>query len=119
MSAASAPCDGECASVVLTAKESPNERAFEETLAPGTVVELDHFRRQLHDGLGQLLTSASFLVTSLRAKLAAGGWIETNEVDEIVTLLNQAVAESRTLVTECDRRRSAARSNTGATPLLG
>ena len=65
---------------------------------------IENLRRQLHDGLSPLLTSACFLATTLRAKLLQEGWKEESDLDEMISLLNQAVAESRSLVTHFERR---------------
>lgn len=73
--------------------------------------ERARMRKQLHDGLGQVLTSISFLTSSLRAKLARQGVQDTAELDEIASLINQAIAESRAIAATCD--------NTPASKLLG
>jgi len=69
------------------------EQEFEHLVA----TEREHLRKQLHDGLGQALTSVSFLACGLRARLRTSGLSDAPELDEIISLINQAVAESRAL----------------------
>jgi signal transduction histidine kinase len=63
--------------------------------------EREELRKLLHDGLGQMLTSATFVASSLRQRLAALGLQETAMVDEMILLLNDAITESRTLAARC------------------
>ena len=79
---------------------------------------LDAVRRQLHDGLGQILTSACFLASTLQSKLRKRGVAEGAELDEMIGLLNQAIAESQSLVAHCDhtRRSLLAREDRTAAP---
>jgi signal transduction histidine kinase len=67
-----------------------------------TASERERLHKLLHDGLGQVLTSATFLVTSLRHRLEARGLEEAQIVDEVLLLLNEAIAESRTLAARCE-----------------
>jgi signal transduction histidine kinase len=71
----------------------------------------EQLRKQLHDGLGQFLTSISFLASSLRGKLQRQGFSESSELDEILALVNQAIAESKAIAARCD--------NTPANSLIG
>lgn len=64
--------------------------------------ERELLRKLLHDGLGQMLTSAAFVATALRQQLAARGLEEAEMVDELLLLLNEAIAESRTLAARCE-----------------
>jgi signal transduction histidine kinase len=59
-------------------------------------------RKQLHDGLGQVLTSISFLASGLRARLRKCGDGDAAELDEIILLINEAIAESRAIAAACD-----------------
>lgn len=65
-------------------------------------LERERLRKQLHDGLGQALTSVSFLASSLRSRLRKSGSNEADEMDEIIQLINQAIAESRAIAATCD-----------------
>lgn len=67
----------------------------------------ERMREALHDGLGQLLTSISFLAGSLRQKLATKKMAEANDAAEILALAGQAIAEAQTLVLENPQRRRA------------
>ncbi|HMJ91162.1 MAG TPA: histidine kinase [Candidatus Acidoferrum sp.] len=62
----------------------------------------ERLHKLLHDGLGQMLTSATFVACSLRSRLAELGLRETEMVDEMILLLNDAIAESRTLAARCE-----------------
>jgi signal transduction histidine kinase len=65
------------------------------TLSPP---ERERLRAALHDGLGQLLTSISFMATSLRQKLAAKELPEATDAAEILSLTSQAISETQALV---------------------
>ena len=54
----------------------------------------------MHDGLGQLLTSISFLAGSLRQKLDAQKLPEASEAAEILSLTGRAISEAQALVQE-------------------
>lgn len=60
--------------------------------------EQERLRAALHDGLGQLLTSISFLATSLQLKLAALELSEADDAREIVALTSRAISETQALV---------------------
>jgi signal transduction histidine kinase len=60
----------------------------------------DSLREALHDGLGQLLTTISFLAGSLRQKLAAQKLPEATEAAEILSLTGRAISETQALVSE-------------------
>ena len=72
----------------------------EENAVRGAEAERQRLREALHDGLGQLLTSISFLAGSLRQKLAARQLPEASQAAEILTLTGQAISETQTLVKE-------------------
>lgn len=59
--------------------------------------EREHIGHELHDGLGQQLTGIAFLSKALSQKLAAQNLKEAIEGAQIVTLINQAIAETRQL----------------------
>ena len=71
--------------------------------ARGAEAERERLREALHDGLGQLLTSISFLAGSLRAKLAARDLPEAGEAEDIMALIRQAIYETQNLVTEQEK----------------
>jgi signal transduction histidine kinase len=60
--------------------------------------ERERLRDALHDGLGQLLTSISFLASSLQQKLKTRELPEADEAREIVTLTGRAISETQALV---------------------
>jgi len=61
------------------------------------VREQERISLELHDGLGQHLTGIAFLVKALANKLHARDAPEAVETDQIVALINQAVANTRSL----------------------
>ena len=63
----------------------------------GATTDRERLRTALHDGLGQLLTSISFLASSLKQKLAAQKMPEATEADEIVALTARAISETQSL----------------------
>lgn len=67
--------------------------------APRTAEEeRERVRKALHDGLGQLLTSISFLAGSLRQKLEARNLPEAREAAEIVALTTEAISEAQGVI---------------------
>ncbi|BCB27565.1 hypothetical protein SKTS_24510 [Sulfurimicrobium lacus] len=59
--------------------------------------ERERIGHELHDGLGQQLTGIAFLSKALSQKLAAQSAAEAVEATQIVTLINQAISETRQL----------------------
>jgi signal transduction histidine kinase len=64
----------------------------------GVSDERERLRTALHGGLGQLLTSISFLASSLRQKLAARDLPEETQAAEILCLTGRAISETQALV---------------------
>jgi signal transduction histidine kinase len=62
--------------------------------------EREALRAALHDGLGQALTSISFLAGSLQQKLTAQNLPEASDAAEIASLISRAVSETQALVHE-------------------
>jgi signal transduction histidine kinase len=62
--------------------------------------ERDALRSALHGGLGQLLTSISFLATTLRYKLEAQELAEADDAEQIIALTRRAISETQALVQE-------------------
>jgi signal transduction histidine kinase len=62
--------------------------------------ERERIRVALHDGLGQLLTSISFLASSLRQNLAARELPEATQAAEILSLTGRAISQTQDLVRE-------------------
>jgi|SRR5687768_10238491 len=60
--------------------------------------ERERLRLALHDGLGQLLTSISFMATALRQKLDARELPEATDAAEILSLTSRAISETQALV---------------------
>jgi signal transduction histidine kinase len=66
------------------------------------VAEREILRKLLHDGIGQTLTSAMFLASGLHQRLATLALPEKEIVEELILLLNQAIAESRNVAAHCE-----------------
>lgn len=62
--------------------------------------ERERLRAALHDGLGQLLTSISFLASSLQQNLAGRKLPEASQAAEILSLTGRAISETQALVRE-------------------
>jgi signal transduction histidine kinase len=75
--------------------------------------ERERLREALHDGLGQLLTSLSFLAGSLRQRLAARDLPEADDAAEILALVTQAIGEAQALAEPAPHSRTVAASTTG------
>ena len=69
-------------------------------VARGVEAERQRVRDALHDGLGQLLTSISFLAASLSSRLGALELPEAEQAQDILALTRQAINETQTLVAE-------------------
>jgi hypothetical protein len=61
------------------------------------VLDRERLRIALHGGLGQLLTSISFLASTLRQKLVARKLPEASEAAEILSLTGRAISETQAL----------------------
>ena len=68
--------------------------------ARGAEAERERLRKGLHDGVGQLLTSISFLASSLSSKLGALQMPEAEQAEDILALTRQAISETQALVAE-------------------
>jgi signal transduction histidine kinase len=79
---------------------NPIQRKARQVARALTTEEREALRGALHDGLGQLLTSISFLAGSLQQKLAAQKLPEETEAAEILSLTSRAISETQALVHE-------------------
>ena len=95
-------------------EEAAHRAALEANFARQTAAERQHLRKQLHDGLGQQLTSMAFLLTAVRMKFTAHGLPVPEELTEVVSLLNDAIAESRAIAATCDSAPAPVTSRTTA-----
>ena len=77
-------------------------------LANGLGDERERLRLALHNGLGQLLTSISFLASSLRQKLVERQLPEASQAAEILSLTGRAISETQALVREDEPERNLA-----------
>lgn len=85
-------------SLNVVAVAQPRGRNAAAHVARGAEEERERVRKALHDGLGQLLTSISFLAGSLRQKLAALDLPEAAEAEDIMALTRRAISETQNLV---------------------
>ena len=92
------------------AEAAATREALEAQFAERSAIERQIIRKQLHDGLGQLLTSMCFLVSSIRSKLATNGLVNPPELDELATVLNKAIAESHAIAAKCEAPSAPTRS---------
>jgi signal transduction histidine kinase len=70
--------------------------------ARGAEEERERVRQVLHDGLGQLLTSISFLAGALGARLAVLQLPEAEQAEDILALTKRAINETQRLLAEPD-----------------
>ena len=73
--------------------------------ARGVEEERERVRQVLHDGLGQLLTSISFLAGALGARLTTLQLPEAEQAEDILALTKQAINETQRLLAEPDMGR--------------
>ena len=84
-----------------TAPRTSNVRKAKTSSSPAlSGAERERLRAALHDGLGQALTSISFLATSLRQKLSSKDLPEAADAGEILALTGRAISETQALVAE-------------------
>lgn len=72
-------------------------RHLEQKIMETSEREREQIGHELHDGLGQQLTGIAFLSKALSQKLAAKELKEAADATLIVTLINQAISETRQL----------------------
>ncbi len=81
----------------LTPSHAPERLSSAEACVQATERERERVRQVLHDGLGQLLTSISFLAGSLKQKLEQHEMPEAEEAAEIIALTSKAIGETQRL----------------------
>jgi two-component system, LuxR family, sensor kinase FixL len=59
--------------------------------------EQERIGRDLHDGVGQLLTGVAFLSKALAQRLQHKSWLEAADAEKIADLVNQAISQTRQL----------------------
>ncbi|MDZ7656023.1 MAG: ATP-binding protein [Sulfurimicrobium sp.] len=72
-------------------------RQLEQEIMEISEREREHIGHELHDGLGQQLTGIAFLSKALAQKLITRKLKEAADGTQIVTLINQAISETRQL----------------------
>ncbi len=77
--------------------EISERRRLEKEIIHVSEEEQKRIGQELHDGLGQHLTGIAFLCKVLEQKLGAKALSEKTDAEEIVQLVNQAVAKTRLL----------------------
>ncbi|MBS4096152.1 MAG: PAS domain S-box protein [Sulfuricella sp.] len=77
--------------------EISERRRLEKEIIHVSEEEQKRIGQELHDGLGQHLTGIAFLCKVLEQKLGAKALDEKTDAEEIVQLVNQAVAKTRLL----------------------
>ncbi|MCX8005294.1 MAG: sensor histidine kinase [Burkholderiaceae bacterium] len=78
-------------------EEIARRRTLERQLLTVAENEKQRISLELHDGLGQHLTGATFVARTLADRLRAAGCAESAEADWLVQLLNEAIARTRAL----------------------
>lgn len=72
-------------------------KRLEKEVLEATENERRHIGRDLHDSLGQKLLGVGFLIKALQQELATQGLPQAAEAERIVTLINDALTQSRRL----------------------
>jgi len=78
-------------------RDITERRALQIALATARQREQASLARDLHDGLGQLLTGLAFKLKALETRLAQTGSPEAAATTEMLSLANQATAQARDL----------------------
>lgn len=74
-----------------------HERLLEQRILDAAALEQRRLGVALHDGLGQELTGIALMLRSLSASAASGSGPSRDQIDEIVTLVNDAIDSARRL----------------------
>ncbi len=78
-----------------TAESIAERLQLQQKISRVTAEEQFRIGRELHDGLGQVLTGVAFLSKALERRLAAAGRAEAADAAQIETLVTQAVGHTR------------------------
>jgi PAS domain S-box-containing protein len=93
---------GEVYRIVGIAEDITARRQLEAEVLQANVEERRRLGHDLHDGLGQYLTGLAFRAKALQEKLAAAGALGAPEAEEIVSLINNAIRQTRMLAQGLD-----------------
>lgn len=80
-------------------REIAGRRRLEKEVLDISAAEQRRIGRDLHDGLGQLLTGAAFISKHLADALTGKGLAEADDATEVMHLVGQAIKQARALAT--------------------
>ncbi len=86
----------------IRAEQKKNNALIETRLLQKEIMQITEKERQrigqdLHDGIGQNLTAASFLIEVLREKLSESHNISLDDIDEIEKLVRNSIVQTRSI----------------------
>ncbi|WP_005036830.1 PAS domain-containing sensor histidine kinase [Holophaga foetida] len=88
---------GSLVGVVQVTMDITERRQLERDLLETSALERARVGRELHDGLGQLLTGMNFLASALRHRLDASGSPEADSAAQVAALATEALSQTRLL----------------------
>ena len=94
--------DREFKKVYAVARDTTEQRDTEERIFQAGVKEQERIARDLHDGLGQILTALAFKGKLIEQMLQAGEALTIKQATDIVTLANRASEQARALARGLD-----------------
>ena len=78
-------------------RDLSQQRALEKEVADICSLEQERIGQDIHDGLGQQLTGLGMMISSLKRELARENIPQSAKMDEIISYLQKAAEDSRTL----------------------
>lgn len=94
--------DREFKKIYAVARDVTDQRDTEERIFQAGVQEQERIARDLHDGLGQILTALAFKGKLIEQMLHAGETLSIKQAADIVTLANRASEQARFLARGLD-----------------
>jgi len=82
---------------VATQNDVTKQRALEQEVLEVSAREQERIARDLHDGLGQVLTGVSFLAATVEGHLRAEGSAHADELERIKEHVQEAISQAREL----------------------
>lgn len=89
--------DGVVTHWVATQNDVTRQRALEQEVLEVSAREQERIARDLHDGLGQVLTGVSFLAATVEGQLRDEGSPHADELERIKTHVQEAISQAREL----------------------
>ncbi len=89
--------DGQVVAVTVITTDITHRKRLEREIVEVSELERERIGRDLHDGLGQVLTGTALLSKGLQQKLADKDLREADDAERIKTLIGEAIEQTRVL----------------------